>query len=148
MNDICSLHSWSNVGIPSAGYSWTSCCYQGADDAKCMWHKPFEILKQTKANSQIARGRSNNIDMAPSISKGPRETNGVPHGFEISIGPVGRKDGFSDYNDANEEESINGWMMSPDHRAVLLNEGMWKDVEWNKIGAAKYGPFANVWFSE
>ena len=64
--------------------------------------------------------------------------------FEISIGPKGDKTGFDDYEDASEDESVDGWIASPKHRAVLFNEGIWKDIEWTRIGAAAYGPFANV----
>ena len=114
-----------------------------------MWDKPFEILIQTKNNAKpTGKARSINIDLAPSLSNGTRQTNGIPHGFEISIGPVGSKDDFADYDDAEEKESIDGWMNSPKHKAVILNEGIWKEMKWTKIGGAAYGPFANVWFSE
>ena len=134
--------------MKSAGYSWSHCCYKGKDDGKCMWEKPFEISNAMKEKQLVGNGRGINIDLAPSISNGPRIKNGVPYGYEISIGPVGNKNGFDDYNDAEEEDSVKGWLLSPKHRAVILNEGIWKDIEWKKIGAAAYGPFANVWFSE
>ena len=115
-----------------------------------MWQKPSEISKQTRENKVSSRGRSININIAqaPPISEGAREKHGVPHGYEISIGPKGDKTGFDDYEDASEDESVDGWIASPKHRAVLFNEGIWKDIEWTRIGAAAYGPFANVWFSE
>ena len=55
---------------------------------------------------------------------------------------------YTRLDDAEEKESIDGWMNSPKHKAVILNEGIWKEMKWTKIGGAAYGPFANVWFSE
>ena len=136
--------------MQSIGYTWSPCCYTGENEGDCMWQKPFEISRQTKENSVSSKARSININIGhgPAISEGDQGENGVPHGYEISIGPKGDKKGFEDYEDATEDESMEGWITSPKHRAVIFNEGIWKDIEWTKIGAAAYGPFANVWFSE
>ena len=86
--------------------------------------------------------------MGPLLSEIPHRHGDVPHGFEISVGPNDNQAHYEDYGNATAESSLKLWKSSPKHLNVMINNGIWKDIEWKKIGAAAYGPFANVWFSE
>ena len=135
------------------GYKWSGCCYKGSEDGDCMRNKPLEIMNQTKYHMP-AKGRklvdnlSLSTGIAPSLSQNTHSHREIPHGFEISIGPKDNQRDFADYDNATAEESLKLWKSSPKHHDVIVNNGKWKDVEWKKIGAAAYGPFANVWVSE
>lgn len=49
---------------------------------------------------------------------------------------------------ANAEEGLQGWQKSPSHNPLLINTGMWKDVEWQGIGIGIYKEYAVVWFGQ
>ena len=57
--------------------------------------------------------------------------------------------------------AVNGWLNSPPHRQVMLNEGSWASRKWTRIGTAtmtlcenkgthneKLFYWANAWFSD
>ena len=121
-----------------------------------MWNKPFEILNQTmyhtlpkgKGRRQSVSGVSVSSGLGPLLSEKPHRYGDTPHGFEISIGPKDNQAHYEDYDNATAESSLKLWKSSPKHHEVIINKGKWKNIEWKKIGAAVYGPFANVWFSE
>jgi len=46
------------------------------------------------------------------------------------------------------EEALDTWETSSPHNAVILNLGIWKDLDWNAIGIAAEGNYAVVWFGE
>lgn len=46
------------------------------------------------------------------------------------------------------QNSLEGWKSSKGHRTVIINQGMWKDVEWQAMGVAIQGNYAVVWFGE
>lgn len=71
----------------------------------------------------------------------PREITGGRYtgdGFEISA--WGRNQ--------TPEQLLDGWKKSPDHKAVILNLGDWKDSRWQAIGAAVSSNYAHVWFGK
>ncbi len=49
---------------------------------------------------------------------------------------------------ANAEEGLSGWQKSPSHDPLLVNLGMWKQVEWKGIGVGIYKEYAVVWFGQ
>ncbi len=68
----------------------------------------------------------------------PRELTGYDgNGYEIAAGGV-----------SSPEEALSEWMTSTMHHAVIINRGLWKDVEWNAMGAAVYKGYAVVWFGK
>ncbi len=70
----------------------------------------------------------------------PREIAGYEsNGFEIS---------YYSSNGANATNGLAGWKTSPGHNAVVINEGTWKNVQWNAIGIGIYKEYGVVWFGE
>lgn len=41
---------------------------------------------------------------------------------------------------------VAGWLASPAHAAVMLEQGMWRAAHWQAMGIADDGHFAFVWF--
>ena len=46
------------------------------------------------------------------------------------------------------QRTVDGWMRSAGHRALILNTGIWDDNEWRAIGIAIEGNYAHLWVSE
>jgi len=68
----------------------------------------------------------------------PRElTNYTGNGYEIAYGAYGF--------DATASGALAGWISSPGHHAVMINQGIWKSP-WNAVGIGVYEGFAVVWF--
>jgi len=75
----------------------------------------------------------------------PNELTDYPgKGYEIA---AGSNDCCSDFV-MTPEYALNGWIESKSHHAVMVNEGIWKDVKWNAIGVGLFKGFAVVWFGE
>lgn len=49
---------------------------------------------------------------------------------------------------ASAAEGLEGWMKSPAHNPLIVNEGMWSNVKWNAIGIGFYKEYGIVWFGE
>jgi uncharacterized protein YkwD len=70
----------------------------------------------------------------------PREIAGYEsNGYEIS---------YYSERGATAEEGLKGWKVSPGHNQVIINEGIWKKVQWNAIGIGLYKEYGVVWFGE
>jgi uncharacterized protein YkwD len=70
----------------------------------------------------------------------PREIAGYPgNGYEIS---------YFSTTGANAEEGLEGWKRSPGHNQVIINEGIWKQIQWNAIGIGLYNEYGVVWFGK
>jgi hypothetical protein len=41
---------------------------------------------------------------------------------------------------------LKGWQKSKGHNQVIINGGVWKDIEWTAMGVGVYGEYAVVWF--
>lgn len=68
----------------------------------------------------------------------PRElTSYTGDGFEIA---------FFDSRIAEATSALQGWKRSRGHNAVIINQGIWKDMHWNAIGIGIYKNYAVVWF--
>lgn len=75
----------------------------------------------------------------------PRELTGYPaNGYEISF-YTSRKYASPE---AFAKDVLDGWKMSRSHNEVIINKGVWKDIEWNAIGVGINDKFATVWFGE
>jgi hypothetical protein len=60
-------------------------------------------------------------------------------GYEISFGTSSL---------ANATMALQSWQGSAAHNQVILNEGMWKNANWNAIGIGIRNGFATVWFGQ
>lgn len=49
---------------------------------------------------------------------------------------------------ANAKEGLAGWKVSPGHNPLLVNEGIWKEMQWKAIGVAIYKEYGIVWFGD
>jgi uncharacterized protein YkwD len=47
---------------------------------------------------------------------------------------------------ATADEGLTGWQKSPGHNPLLINSGMWKEIEWKAIGIGIYKEYGVVWF--
>ncbi len=46
------------------------------------------------------------------------------------------------------EESLDSWKQSLPHNNVIINRGMFRNVEWNAIGIGIYKGYVTVWFGQ
>lgn len=68
----------------------------------------------------------------------PKEVAGYEgHGYEISA-----------MNTAPDTDWLAQWKKSQAHHQVMINQGIWKQVEWNAMGLAIRRPYAVVWFGK
>ena len=49
---------------------------------------------------------------------------------------------------ASAVEGLAGWKKSPSHNPLIVNEGMWSNVNWKAIGIGLYKEYGIVWFGE
>ena len=49
---------------------------------------------------------------------------------------------------ADAEKSLAGWQKSPAHNAVVTNQGIWEEANWQAIGIGIHGKYSTVWFGE
>lgn len=49
---------------------------------------------------------------------------------------------------AQADGALKGWQQSKSHNPIVINDGMWNQVEWNAIGVAIYEQYAVVWLGE
>jgi uncharacterized protein YkwD len=49
---------------------------------------------------------------------------------------------------ATAEQGLEGWIKSPSHNPLMINEGIWKKVTWGAIGIGFYEEYGVVWFGE
>ncbi|MDA3930875.1 MAG: CAP domain-containing protein [Prolixibacteraceae bacterium] len=66
-------------------------------------------------------------------------TNYTGYGYEIAV--------YSS-NGMDKDVALNLWINSEAHHNLIINKGIWKDVEWKAIGAAVKGNYALIWFGE
>ncbi len=79
----------------------------------------------------------------PSMWTAPqRFGTGYPgNGYEIAHGG---SDGYT----ATPNGALEGWKGSPPHNAVMVNQGIWKDANWQAVGVAIYMNYAVAWFGK
>ncbi|MEX2231784.1 MAG: CAP domain-containing protein [Cyclobacteriaceae bacterium] len=49
---------------------------------------------------------------------------------------------------ASAIEGLEGWKKSPSHNPLMINEGIWKKVNWKAIGIGIHKQYGIVWFGE
>jgi len=49
---------------------------------------------------------------------------------------------------ATATNALQAWENSPGHNAVILNQGMWQNFQWNALGVGIYQGYASIWFGE
>ena len=75
----------------------------------------------------------------------PRElTNYKGDGFEIAFYSTRTYASPNDF----AEDILKGWKGSKGHNQIIINGGIWKNVEWKAMGIGIYGEYAVVWFGE
>lgn len=50
--------------------------------------------------------------------------------------------------EATAESAFQSWRGSSAHNAVILNQGIWQDREWQALGIGIFGGYAVLWFGE
>lgn len=72
----------------------------------------------------------------------PRElTTYKGNGYEIACGS---NECCSNFN-MTAEYALSSWKKSPQHNAVIINQGIWNS-QWNAIGIGLYKGFSVIWF--
>ena len=61
------------------------------------------------------------------------------NGYEVSVGGGGGM---------TASIALRQWKKSTLHNDVLVNQGMWSNSRWTKLGAAFVGNNGNAWFAE
>lgn len=75
----------------------------------------------------------------------PRELTEYPaNGYEISFYTSRKYPSVA----AFAKDILDGWKQSRSHNEVIINKGVWKDIEWNAIGIGISENYATVWFGE
>ena len=83
---------------------------------------------------------SGNPKSYPCMWDKPRElTSYTGDGYEIA---------YWSSKGATAKDGLDGWKKSKGHNAVLVNKGIWRQVEWQAIGIAIQGNYAVVWFGK
>jgi hypothetical protein len=68
-------------------------------------------------------------------------TSYASYGYEIAVSSLTG-------NTITAENALTSWKGSYDHNDVIINLGIWEDVQWKAIGMGIYKEFAVVWFGE
>ena len=63
------------------------------------------------------------------------------NGYENAFGATGNYI-------ATAEDALQDWQNCPTHNAVILNQGMWQNLQWNALGIGLYKGFAVLWFGQ
>lgn len=72
--------------------------------------------------------------------KKPMEIADYPgYGYEIA---------YYQSSGANPTMALSGWKSSKSHNPIIVNQGMWKQVEWKAMGVGIFKEYAVVWFGE
>lgn len=76
----------------------------------------------------------------PCMWNKPRElTSYIGDGYEIA---------YWSSEGATAAAALNGWKKSRGHNAVVINQDIWKNIQWKAIGIAIRGEYAVVWFGK
>jgi hypothetical protein len=75
----------------------------------------------------------------------PRELTNYPaNGYEISFYTTRKYPS----PEAMAKDILDGWKKSHSHNEVIINRGVWKDINWKAIGIGISENYATVWFGE
>lgn len=105
-----------------------------AFDQKCNLHS------WSKKGPWKACCYTNDHKQAECMWSKPREIAGYEsNGYEIS---------YYSQAGATAEEGLDGWKKSSGHNKVIINEDIWKKIEWNAIGIGLHKEYGVVWFGQ
>jgi uncharacterized protein YkwD len=81
----------------------------------------------------------------PTIWAAPQRLNTGYSGYGFEV-----VDGYSGFNGPPmlADVALEDWKHSASHNAVILNQGMWKDYQWNAVGVGIYKGYAALWFGK
>jgi uncharacterized protein YkwD len=134
-------------GLPRIPLS-ASLTYVAQTHAKDMYTYFDEIPEGCNPHSWSGHGPWTKCDYYPDHRNAecmwskPRElTPYQGNGFEISTYYTPPTSGIMSPKDA-----LNSWKGSSAHNAVIVNQGIWYDNNWQAIGVGMYKGYACVWF--
>ena len=109
-------------------------------------HYKFDPKNKCNPHSWSTKGRwssccyTNDHKEAQCMWDKPKEISGYNSpGYEIA---------YYSSAGASAEEGLEGWKNSPSHNPLIINEGIWKKVDWNAVGIGFYKEYGVVWFGE
>src|SRR5690554_6174624 len=114
-------------------------------------NKPFDEAGNCNPHSWSNKGKwtaccyNSGSDGACMWNKPGELTSYKSVGYEIIMNWY---DSSDPYGDVSAEDALQTWKESPNHNNVILNNGMWKSLEWNAMGVGIYQGFAAIWFGE
>lgn len=136
-------------GLPRIPLS-ASLTYVAQTHAKDVYTYYDEIPRGCNPHSWSGHGSWTKCDYYPDHRNGagmwskPRElTPYKGNGFEISTYYTPPSSGTM-----TPQGALSSWKSSSAHNAVILNQGIWYDNDWQAIGIGIYRGYACVWFGE
>lgn len=106
----------------------------------------FDPKNKCNPHSWSSRGKwsaccyTNDHKEAECMWEKPREIAGYnAQGYEIA---------YYSSAGASAREGLEGWMKSPSHNPLIINEGIWNKARWQGIGIGFYKEYGVVWFGE
>jgi len=116
---VAYYHSWDQQYGSGNGHSWGTNSKNGYSWRACNFDSDWNCMwKKPKEFNRSWRNGD---------------------GYEVSVGPGGGM---------TASIALRQWKKSPPHNDVLVNQGMWSNSKWTKLGAAFVGSYGNAWFAE
>lgn len=72
----------------------------------------------------------------------------APQRLGTAYQDFGFENAFFSSAGATAEGALSSWSQSGGHNAVILNQDVWADSEWNALGIGIYGDYAVMWVGE
>ena len=72
----------------------------------------------------------------------------APQRLGTSYTGNGYENAYSTTGSATAVGALTSWKQSTAHNEVILNQSIWKDVNWNALGVGIYQGYAVIWFGE
>ena len=60
----------------------------------------------------------------------------------------GYENAYMSGGQATASDAFTGWKNSPDHNAIILEQGPWSAYNWQAMGVGIYGHYAVLWFGD
>ncbi|MEM9219384.1 MAG: CAP domain-containing protein [Cyanobacteria bacterium P01_F01_bin.150] len=72
----------------------------------------------------------------------------APQRLNTAYEDFGFENAFYSSAGATAEDAFRSWRESDGHNAVILNQDIWSNSEWNALGVGIYGDYAVMWVGE
>ena len=72
----------------------------------------------------------------------------APQRLNTAYTDSGFENAFYSSVGATAADAFRSWTQSESHNAVILNQGVWANNEWNALGVGIYGDYAVMWVGE